>query len=79
MTLLILTFECLSCSKPLQELFFSCRGPVSTSVSGSIAGLENSHSLRRASSIRRAFTAGGQAGIKRHSVALQVKFQVRRD
>ena len=64
-------------SKSLSELFLSCRGPMATSVSGSVAGLEGSHTLRRASSIRRAFTAGGQAGMKRHSVAIQVKFQVR--
>ena len=63
-------------SKSLSELFLSCRGPMATSVSGSVAGLEGSHTLRRASSIRRAFTAGGQAGMKRHSVAIQVKFQV---
>lgn len=55
----------------MAELFFACRGPMST-VSGSVAGLEGSHNLRRASSIRRAFTSGGQAGIKRHSVAIQV-------
>ncbi len=47
-----------------------------SSVSGSVAGLENAHLLRRASSMRRAFTTGGQAAIKRNSVALQVKFQV---
>ena len=46
-----------------------------TSLSGSVAGLEGSHSLRRMSSMRRTFTSG-QAGIKRNSVALQVKFQV---
>ncbi len=63
-------------SKSISDLFLSSRGPVATSVSGSIAGLEGSHTLRRASSIRRAFTSGGQAGMKRHSVALQVKFQV---
>ena len=46
-----------------------------TSLSGSVAGLEGSHSLRRMSSMRRTFTSG-QAGIKRNSLALQVKFQV---
>ena len=43
------------------------------SVSGSVAGMEGSHALRRASSIRRAFTSSGHAGIKRNSVALQVR------
>lgn len=36
--------------------------------------MEGSHALRRTSSIRRAFTSRGQAGIKRNSVALQVLF-----
>ncbi|XP_059090834.1 unconventional myosin-XVIIIa-like isoform X2 [Tigriopus californicus] len=62
--------------KPVSELFCASRGPGAASVSGSIAGLEGNHSLRRASSIRRGFTTGGQMGMKRHSVALQVKFQV---
>ena len=58
----------------LSDLFLTSRGPM-TSLSGSVAGLEGSHSLRRMSSMRRTFTSG-QAGIKRNSVALQVKFQV---
>ncbi|XP_040579720.1 unconventional myosin-XVIIIa isoform X2 [Lepeophtheirus salmonis] len=61
-------------TKSISELYSSSRGPGSTSVSGSVAGLEGSISLRRASSIRRAFTTGGHAGIKRHSIALQQKF-----
>merc|ERR1712038_1779080 len=62
-------------NKPnISDLFLTSRGPM-TSLSGSVAGLEGSHSLRRMSSMRRTFTSG-QAGIKRNSVALQVKFQV---
>ena len=45
-------------------------------MSGSVAGLEGSHALRRVSSMRRAFTSG-TAGIKRHSVALQTKFHAK--
>lgn len=59
----------------MASLFRSCRGPLPTTVSGSVAGIEGSQSLRRASSIRRAFTSG-TAGIKRKSLALQLKFQV---
>lgn len=44
---------------------------VSGTLSGSIHGLEGSQSLRRASSIRRTFTA-----VKRKNVCLQVKFTV---
>ena len=58
----------------MSDLFLTSRGPM-TSLSGSVAGLEGSLSLRRVSSMRRTFTSG-QAGIKRNSVALQVKFQV---
>ena len=58
----------------VSDLFLTSRGPM-TSMSGSVAGLEGSHHLRRMSSMRRTFTSG-QAGIKRNSVALQVKFQV---
>jgi myosin-18 len=61
-------------TKAMADLFSTSRGPM-TSLTGSVAGLEGSHGLRRASSMRRTFTSG-QAGIKRHSVALQVKFQV---
>jgi len=65
-----------STQKHISDLFHTCRGPgMSSSVSGSIAGIEPSHGLRRASSIRRAFTAG-VGGVKRNSAALQVKFQV---
>jgi myosin-18 len=64
------------CSKALSDLFLSCRGPVASNVTGSVAGLEGSHTLRRVSTIRRTFTSSGHAGMKRHSVALQVKFQL---
>ena len=64
-----------STTKYISELFGKSRVPGSSSVSGSVAGLEGSHALRRVSSMRRAFTSG-TAGIKRHSVALQIKFQV---
>ena len=61
--------------KFISELFGKSRVLGTSSVSGSVAGLEGSHALRRVSSMRRAFTSGA-AGIKRHSVALQIKFQV---
>lgn len=44
-------------------------------MGGSVVGIEGTQSLRRASSIRRTFTAG-TAAIKRKSVCLQVKFTV---
>lgn len=44
-------------------------------MGGSVVGIEGNQSLRRASSIRRTFTAG-TAAIKRKSVCLQVKFTV---
>ncbi|KAL0102829.1 hypothetical protein PUN28_018253 [Cardiocondyla obscurior] len=53
-------------------LFVSARGAgVSGSLCSSMPGLEGSQSLRRASSIRRTFTA-----VKRKNVCLQVKFTV---
>ncbi|XP_046442459.1 unconventional myosin-XVIIIa-like isoform X2 [Daphnia pulex] len=64
-----------STKEEMASLFRSCRGPLPTTVSGSVAGIEGSQSLRRASSIRRTFTSG-TAGIKRKSLALQLKFQV---
>ena len=64
-----------STTKYISELFGKSRVPGSSSVSGSVAGLEGSHALRRVASMRRSFTSG-TAGIKRHSVALQIKFQV---
>ena len=56
-------------------MFLKYRSGLSTTISGSFVGVEGNQSLRRASSIRRAFTSG-TAGIKRHSAALQVKFQI---
>ncbi|KAI9561532.1 hypothetical protein GHT06_012491 [Daphnia sinensis] len=64
-----------STKEEMASLFRSCRGPLPTTVTGSVAGIEGSQSLRRASSIRRTFTSG-TAGIKRKSLALQLKFQV---
>ena len=62
-------------TKYISELFNTSRGPGGSSLSGSVAGLEGSHALRRVSSMRRAFTSG-TASIKRHSVALQTKFHI---
>lgn len=59
----------------ISELFTTMRGPVSTTVSGSIVGEKPTSSLRRAASMRRTFTSGG-ASIKRKSICLQVKLQV---
>lgn len=64
-----------STKEEMASLFRSCRGPLPTTVTGSVSGIEGSQSLRRASSIRRTFTSG-TAGIKRKSLALQLKFQV---
>ena len=64
-----------SADKNISDLFLRYRSGVSTTMSGSFVGVEGNQSLRRASSIRRAFTSG-TAGIKRHSAALQVKFQI---
>lgn len=63
-----------STKQEIAELFVLCRGAgLSSSLGGSVAGIEGLHSLRRASSIRRTTTAG-TAAIKRKSVSLQVKF-----
>lgn len=63
-----------STKQEVAELFVVCRGAgISSSLGGSVAGIESLHSLRRASSIRRTTTAG-TAAIKRKSVSLQVKF-----
>lgn len=59
----------------ISELFTTMRGPVSTTVSGSIVGEKPTSSLRRAASMRRTFTSGG-ANIKRKSICLQIKLQV---
>ncbi|XP_067015742.2 unconventional myosin-XVIIIa isoform X2 [Anabrus simplex] len=65
------------CSKEeVSQLFVSIRGTgVSSTLGGSVVGIEGTQSLRRASSIRRTFTTG-TAGMKRKSVCLQVKFTV---
>ncbi|KAL6436175.1 hypothetical protein ACFW04_005725 [Cataglyphis niger] len=56
----------------ISKLFVNARGAgVSGALCSSMPGLEGSQSLRRASSIRRTFTA-----VKRKNVCLQVKFTV---
>ncbi|XP_038062218.1 unconventional myosin-XVIIIa-like isoform X2 [Patiria miniata] len=59
----------------ISGLFVSLAGSLPSTMVGSVAGIEGSSSLRRASSIRRAWSSG-TAAIKRKSVCLQVKFQV---
>lgn len=59
----------------IAKLFVGSRGLGASSFSGSCIGIEGSQSLRRASSIRRTFTAG-TAAIKRKSTCLQTKFTV---
>ncbi|KRT84731.1 Myosin head, partial [Oryctes borbonicus] len=59
----------------INKLFVTARGVGPSSYSGSLVGIEGSQSLRRASSIRRTFTAG-TAAIKRKSICLQTKFTV---
>ncbi|CAG0880745.1 unnamed protein product, partial [Cyprideis torosa] len=61
----------------VREFFVGVRGgggSKSGLLVGSVAGIEGGVSLRRASSIRRAFTTG-TASLKRKSRVLQVKFQ----
>ncbi|KAK2587454.1 hypothetical protein KPH14_003162 [Odynerus spinipes] len=61
-----------SAREDVSMLFVSARGAgVSGALCGSMPGMEGSQSLRRASSIRRTFTA-----VKRKNVCLQVKFTV---
>ncbi|XP_053985866.1 unconventional myosin-XVIIIa-like isoform X2 [Hylaeus anthracinus] len=61
-----------SIREDVRKLFISARGAgVSGTLCSSMSGLEGSQSLRRASSIRRTFTA-----VKRKNVCLQVKFTV---
>ncbi|XP_022085605.1 unconventional myosin-XVIIIa-like isoform X2 [Acanthaster planci] len=59
----------------ISGLFVSLAGSLPSTMVGSVAGIEGSSSLRRASSIRRAWSSG-TAAIKRKSICLQVKFQV---
>ncbi|KAK1129525.1 hypothetical protein K0M31_019247 [Melipona bicolor] len=61
-----------SSREDVNMLFVSARGAgVSGTLCSSMPGLEGSQSLRRASSIRRTFTA-----VKRKNICLQVKFTV---
>ncbi|CAH2003073.1 unnamed protein product [Acanthoscelides obtectus] len=64
-----------SSKEEISNLFVSVRGLGASSFSGSLVGIEGSQSLRRASSIRRTFTAG-TAAMKRKSICLQVKFTI---
>ncbi|GLV36928.1 Myosin heavy chain-like [Carabus blaptoides fortunei] len=64
-----------SSKEDISRLFVSVRGVGPSTMGGSVVGIEGSQSLRRASSIRRTFTAG-PAAIKRKSMCLQVKFTV---
>ncbi|XP_054748901.2 unconventional myosin-XVIIIa-like [Lytechinus pictus] len=59
----------------ISRVFTSLSGSLPSSMVGSVAGIEGSSSLRRASSIRRAWTSG-TAAIKRKSLCLQAKYQV---
>ncbi|XP_055861175.1 unconventional myosin-XVIIIa-like isoform X2 [Biomphalaria glabrata] len=58
----------------IAQLFTSTKGQTTGIVSGSVVGMEGSTSLRRVGSMRRTFV--GQAGLKKKSVCLQVKFNV---
>ncbi|XP_063988212.1 unconventional myosin-XVIIIa isoform X1 [Diachasmimorpha longicaudata] len=61
-----------SSREDISRLFVQARGAgVCGALSGSVPGIEGSQSLRRASSIRRTFTA-----VKRKNACLQVKFTV---
>lgn len=59
----------------IAQLFTSLKGQSAGIVGGSIVGMEGSTSLRRVGSMRRTFISG-QAGLKKKSVCLQVKFNV---
>ncbi|KAL5016328.1 hypothetical protein ScPMuIL_005917 [Solemya velum] len=59
----------------ISQLFNSVKAPIAGMVSGSIAGMEGSTTLRRVGSMRRTFMSG-TAGLKKRSACLQVKFQV---
>ncbi|KAK4877864.1 hypothetical protein RN001_010370 [Aquatica leii] len=64
-----------SCKEDISKLFVGARGLGASSFNGSVVGIEGSQSLRRASSIRRTFTAG-PAAMKRKSICLQIKFTI---
>jgi hypothetical protein len=68
-----LVIDPMTSREDLSKLFVTARGLGASSFSGSLVGIEGSQSLRRASSIRRTFTAG-TAAIKRKSICLQVLF-----
>ncbi|BFZ18652.1 hypothetical protein BsWGS_21691 [Bradybaena similaris] len=57
------------------QLFASLKSQSSGILGGSIVGAEGTTSLRRVGSMRRTFVSG-QAGLKKKSVCLQVKFNV---
>lgn len=57
------------------QLFASLKGQSSGILGGSIVGTEGTTSLRRVGSMRRTFVSG-QAGLKKKSICLQVKFNV---
>ncbi|KAH9524269.1 Unconventional myosin-XVIIIa [Bulinus truncatus] len=59
----------------IAQLFTSLKGQTAGMVSGSVVGMEGSTSLRRVGSMRRTFISG-QAGLKKKSICLQVKFNV---
>ncbi|XP_070204311.1 unconventional myosin-XVIIIa-like isoform X2 [Littorina saxatilis] len=61
-------------SPAISQLFCSIKGAVGGIVSGSIAGMEGSNTLRRVGSMRRTFMSGTVA-LKKKSVCIQVKFQ----
>jgi hypothetical protein len=58
----------------ISELYGTLRGPMTSTFSGSIAGMvDGSSSLRRTSSLRRSFVSGA-VSLKRRSVGVQVKY-----
>ncbi|XP_064618703.1 unconventional myosin-XVIIIa-like isoform X2 [Lineus longissimus] len=58
----------------VSELYSTLRGPMTSTFSGSIAGMiDGSSSLKRTSSLRRSFVSGA-ASLKRRSVGVQVKY-----
>lgn len=68
--------EChIPCRPAISELFGSIKGALGGFVSGSVAGMEGSTTLRRVGSMRRTFMSG-TAALKRKSISIQVKFQV---
>ncbi|XP_071848331.1 unconventional myosin-XVIIIa-like isoform X3 [Apostichopus japonicus] len=61
--------------KSISSLFVNSAGSLPNTMVGSVAGIQGSAALKRASSLRRAWTSG-TAAIKRKSLCLQIKFQV---